>query len=245
MRAWPVRLFTHPNPFAVKPLSFYNYRCSRYARACAFGDHVARNFRLNVEQLIGLANARGVDLVRAAGAATETHGIARQRPRTPLEVKLGIDVKKTVNGHETRVYRRPAWSIAELAQAAVAGGVHGVRWTALRYSVIGDLSSVDELQGALGRQACEIGRRERWPPRVMGLDGQPHFFRERLAELVLLADAHRHYFDAAPALHAAIMDVTPAVWDKTLHAPFRSLKMHYEGWVGAAIAGIRRGLRGD
>jgi hypothetical protein len=200
---------------------------------------------LNVEQLVGLANARGVDLIRAAGAATETGGIARMRPRTRLEIKLGIDVRETVRGRETRVYRRPAWSIAELAQAAAAGGVHGVRWAALRYSVIGDLSSVDELQGALGYQAVLIGRRENWPPRVVGLDGQPHFFRERMAELVLLADAHRHYFDAAPALYAAIMDVTPAVWDRTLHAPFRSLKTHYEGWIAAALAGIRRGMRGD
>jgi hypothetical protein len=200
---------------------------------------------LNVEQLVGLANARGVDLVRAAGAATETGGIARKRDRTRFEVRFGIDVRETACGRETHTYRRPAWSLAELAQAAAAGGVHGVRWLALRYSIVGDMSCADELHGSLAYQACMIGRRESWPPQVVGLDGKPKFFRELLAQLVLDEDAHKHLFVAAPALYAVYMDVGQAIWDQRLDAPFRSLKTHYEGWIAAAIAGIRRGMRGD
>jgi hypothetical protein len=209
------------------------------------GDQIARDVRLNVEQLIGLANARGVDLKRVAGAATEIHGIARKRERTPLEVGLGVDVRKTVNGRETRVHRRPAWGLAELATAAAAGHVHGAPWLAVRYSIAGDASCADDLWSSLFYQATLIGRREGWPARITGLDGQYHFFRERLSELVLTVDMHRHYFDAAPVLYAVCMDVTPVVWDQVLSSPFRSLKTRYQGWIDSALAGIRRGMRGD
>ncbi|MGO9038872.1 MAG: hypothetical protein ACLQKH_12890 [Steroidobacteraceae bacterium] len=183
--------------------------------------------------------------MRAAGAATETHGIARKRERTRLEVNLGIDVQETASGRESRTYRRPAWSMAELAQAAAAGGVHGVAWLAVRYSVAGDASCAEELHGALAYHAQLIGRRESWPPRVMSLDGNPKFFREELAAMALDEDAHRHYFAAAPALYAVYMGVTPAVWEQTLTGPFHSLKAKYSSWISIACAGIQRALRGD
>jgi hypothetical protein len=78
---------------------------------------------MNVEQLVSLANARGVDLKHAAGAAIETKGISRQRQRqrqrqrTGLERELGVDVRETASGRQSRVHPRPAWTLAELAQA--------------------------------------------------------------------------------------------------------------------------------
>jgi hypothetical protein len=200
---------------------------------------------INVEQLIGLAGARGVDLTHAAGAAIETKGIARNRERTDHEIELGVGVRETAFGRQTRTSRRAAWSLAELGQAAVAGGVHGSRWLAVRYSIAGDSSCADELWSCLAYHGSFIARREWWPAKVLGSNGRLKFYREDLAQLVLDADAHRHYFAAAPALYAACMDITPPEWDRTLSGPFRSLKTVYEGWINSALAGIRRGLRGD
>lgn len=201
---------------------------------------------MNAEQLIGRASARGIDLVHAAGAAINELGIARKRALTDIEKKLGIpDVRETAAGHETRTYRRPAFSLAELGQAAVAGGVHGTRWLAIRYSIAGDSSCIDELRSSLTYRGHLISRRESWAPQVVGLDGRRHFFRERLADLVLTEDSHRHYFAAAPALYAICMDVPPTAWAQTLNAPFRSLKTVYEGWLTDALAALRRGMRGD
>ena len=201
---------------------------------------------MNVEQLISRASAHGIDLIHAAGAAIETHGTARKRERTEIEKKLGIpDVRETASGRESRTARGSNWSIAELAQAAAAGGVFGARWLSVRYSIAGDVSCSDELWSSLVYHGSLIARREWWPPRVLGSNGKLKFYREELAQLVLDEDAHKHYFATAPALYSVYMDVTPVEWDKTLDGPFRSLKTLYEGWLTGALAGIRRGLRGD
>ncbi|MGO9717271.1 MAG: hypothetical protein ACLPV2_09890 [Steroidobacteraceae bacterium] len=134
--------------------------------------------------------------------------------------------------------------MAELAQAAAAGGVRGVPWLAVRYSIAGDASCADELHSSLAYQAHLIARRERWPPRVIGLDGHRQFYCEALAELVLDDDAHQHLFMAAPSLHAICMKVPETVWDQTLAGPFRSLKAKYSSWISIACAGIQRALRG-
>ncbi len=199
---------------------------------------------MNAEQLLSLANARGIDLKGAAGAAIETKGIGRKRERTEVERELGIDVQETARGRHSRTYRRPEYSLAELAQAAAAGGVKGARWLAVRFSVAGDFGCIDELHDRLSYEAVQIGRRDWWPMQVMCAHGKLEFYRERLARLVLDEDAHRHYFAAAPALFAVCMDVTQPEWDRNLSDPFRSLKAVYEGWLNRALAGIRRGLRG-
>jgi hypothetical protein len=201
---------------------------------------------LNAAQLISLANARGVDLVRAAGAATETEGIARKRALTEEEKKQGIrDVRETAAGRETRTYRQGAWSFAELGQAAAAGGVRGAPWQAIRYSIMGDRSCEGTLHLSLAIEANFLARRDWWAPQVVGCDGQRKFYREELAMLVLDADLHRQYFAWAPQLYAVYMAVDGAIWNRDLESQFASLNAKYQSWISTAMGGIQRGLRGN
>jgi hypothetical protein len=199
---------------------------------------------LNAAQLVGLAQARGIDLSHVAGVASNVDGIAQERSLTLDEKKLGIrDVRLTVRGRETRSARRPSWSAAELSQAAA--GLGPVPWNAALYSFAGAKDGYWLLWHALASEAHRLARRESWAPRVTKADGSQSFFRESLAELVLVVDANRHLFVAAPTLHAIYMGVNPAVWDQQLDDPFRSLKAAYERWLTIARVEIGRWIRGD
>lgn len=199
---------------------------------------------MDAASLIQLAKARGVDLSYIGGVASNLDGIAARRNLTRAEKKfrnenkLSLEVSDTVKGRESRTYRRPAWSVAELGQAAKDLGI--IPWTAALYSYAGAREGYWLLWNALNAEANKISRRESWVPRVATEDGKMQFFREELAQLVLDEDANKHLFLAAPVLYSAYMGVTPPVWDQHLIGPFRSLRSRYEGWLGAARATIAK-----
>ena len=198
---------------------------------------------MNAAQLIGLASARGIDLKHIAGVASETGGIARQRARTAVEKKFGVDVPETASGRETRGYRPPAWGVGELGMAAQ--GLGAIPWAAALYSFAGDRNGYWLLWHALANEAHRLGRREYWPPRGLHADGERRFYRELLAELVLVADSNRHLFVAAPQLYAIAMGVSVETWDEHLRGPFRSLQGSYDRWLALARGAIGRWIRGE
>jgi hypothetical protein len=193
---------------------------------------------MDAAALVQLAQARGIDLKYVAGVASKTDGVARKRQRTELEIELGMHVRETVTGRQSRTYRQPTWTVAELGQAA--RGLSPVPWAAALYSFAGSRDGYWILWHALANEAHRLARRENWPPRVVYEDGERRFYREELAEFVLTWDAHRHFFVAAPQLYAICLKVTPAVWEQQLRDPFRSLQGSYERWLSIARAAIGR-----
>lgn len=198
---------------------------------------------MNAAELVSLVAPHGVDLKHVAGCATEKHGTARKRKRSPLEVRLGIDVTESVQGHESRTYRQPKWSVAELAQAAQ--GLDQIPWYAARYSFAGDVSCYWTLWSALAFETQRLARREGWQPQVLGADRNPKYYQQELAQLVLDVDAHRHVFATAPTLYATYMRVAPDTWNRVLAPRLEALQARYEAWLGQARATIQAWLRED
>jgi hypothetical protein len=83
------------------------------------------------------------------------------------------------------------------------------------------------------------------PLQVTKENGRRGFYREDLAALVLIADSHKHLFDAAPPLYAIYMGVAEKIWDQQLLDPYRSLRDIYDRWLGAARAVIAGWIRGE
>jgi hypothetical protein len=199
---------------------------------------------MDAASLIQLAKARGVDLSYIGGVASNLDGVAGARRLTRKELKfrnenkLSLDVHETVKGRESRTYRRPSWSGAELGQAAKGLGV--VPWNAALYSYAGAREAYLLLLNALRSEAIRIARREFWVIRVPTEDGRMKFYCEELAQLILDEDANKHLFLAAPVLYSAYMGVTQPTWERHLSGPFKSLRGCYDGWLGAARATIRR-----
>jgi hypothetical protein len=206
-------------------------------------DTTVARLHLNAASLVRFAAARGIDLTHVAGASSNVDGIARERARTDVEIEIGIQVRETAKGRETRTYSHPAWTVAELGQAA--GGLGPLPWAAALYSFAGSRDGYWMLWQALASEATRVARRECWPPRVTMECGEPRFYRDQLAELVLIEDANKQYFTAAPALYSACMAVTPPIWDRQLSDPFRSLRSAYDRWLGIARGAIGRSIRGE
>jgi hypothetical protein len=193
---------------------------------------------MDAASLVKLAAARGIDLSHIAGVASDLQGIAKQRKYSPTVLKsrrerhLNLEVSETGRGRETRTYRQAQWSVADLGMAAK--GLGAIPWAAALYSFAGSRDGYWLLWHALANEAHRIGRREYWPPRVLQEDGRRRFFRENLAELVLIEDANRHLFVAAPTLYAIYMGVAPETWDRHLSGPFKALQGSYEHWLSIA-----------
>ncbi len=196
---------------------------------------------MKADELVALAAAHGIDLVHVAGNASDLKGPARPRRRNPRELRSGIPVHMTVQGAGSHVYRRPAWTSAELAQAA--HGVPRMPWLAACYSFAGDASGYKELHRGLMHQALQISEREEWPWRVRGRDGSQRFYIAELAQLVLDVERERHLFVEWPALHAACMGVDEPVWNAMLAIRYTALQLKYERWLGVARGMIQRWLR--
>jgi hypothetical protein len=202
---------------------------------------------MRAEDLIALAAPRGIDLKHIAGMSTPTRGVSvRQRHRTSVEITDGIDVRITVRGSSTRTLRPPVWSVSELGQAA--RNVPRIPWLAARFAVAGDNSSWWELHTALVSEARKLRRQHEWPAQLTGLDGQPRFYLEDLAQLVLDEERHAPLFAAAPAtakapsLYAVYLRIEEELWSRRVFERFDLLKLRYLGWRDSALAMIQQKL---
>lgn len=215
--------------------------------------------RMDAEDLIALAGARGIDLSRVGGNASDTRGDARRRRRTAVERRLGIEVIESASGNSSRSVRRTYWTIAELGMATK--GIDEVPYLTARFQIAGDNSGLTywRLWFALRYQAGRMAQREGWRPLVpgrtprdpktrkpiLGAIGDPHHYLDDLAQLVLDEDRFRPFFVADPALYAEYMAVEQPTWDKVLEPRFVALRARFERWSAIALAMVRRWLMSD
>jgi len=199
---------------------------------------------LKAAELIALATAHHIDLTNVGGTASRLDGIAAPRRLTAAERKarrqshLGLDVLPTATGDGSRVHRRPAWSVAEVGQAAC--GVPRMPWLATMYSIAGDSSGYPELHRGLMLEALDLAAQQNWPMKITKRGGHRDYYQAQLAALVLDADRHRPYFATAPTLYALCMDVDTDIWERYVCDWYVDLQLEYERWLGIA-RGIVRG----
>lgn len=194
--------------------------------------------------LMTLATPRGIDLNQIGGVASDLKGEARKRTLTLKEKEDGIrEVQETVKARETRTYKQPTFTVAELGQAGA--GLGPIPWAAALYSFAGSQRDYWLLWTALGQNAFRLARRDRWEPRVIDRAGTLRFYWVELAELVLLEDANWQMFRSRPNIYSDWINVTPQIWEKHCDSPYRSLKDIYSGWLGTARRTIGRWIRND
>jgi len=120
---------------------------------------------VNAAELITIAGARGIDLSRIGGNASNTNGAAATRPLTDLERRFGLEVTQTAKGRTTRTAVAAIWSHAELGMSAK--GVPNLPWYAACYSYCGDRTAYWKLWFGLADHARKLAMRNNWRPLVL------------------------------------------------------------------------------
>ncbi len=201
--------------------------------------------------LVSLSSARGADITSIGNALPETRRHPkRAAPRSEREEDArGAGGPR---GKQTRVYRRPEWSHAELGIGAggrreCADGrwrdkVPRLPWLACLMAYAGDAGGATELWTALVSEAVRLGKRGRWPPTVPGADGRPVFYREALASLALdeIRFSSKFSTEAADVVRAAYIGVTVDEWRRHLADRYAPLRARFDAWVDSARAMIQR-----
>lgn len=201
---------------------------------------------MNAEQLIALGTAKGIDFKQVAGNASKLDGAARLRVLTAAERKLreqeylSLNVEDTVKGQQSRVYRRPKYSVAELAMSVCE--LERMPWLAVQYSIARHCDDYGELHRGLMLKAIRMAESQKWPYRMQREDGlgDHGWYLAPLAGLVLDSDAHKHLFLLAPTLYSAYMRVSEETWAAKLAPLYRELARQHESWVSAGIAWAQR-----
>jgi hypothetical protein len=205
-----------------------------------------------IEAFVKLVNARGVDFMHVAGAASRTDGVARKRKLTRAEIKirrelkLSLKIEPSAKGSGTRVSREPSWQI-DLARAL--RGVRRMPELAVYFSLAGWLGEFEELhRGLMHSQLKEMNRDRTWPMVVeysSGRLGEPYDYVPRLATLVLIADAFKQSFLDAEGLHGnwtpySLIGMDEALWERQLNGRYVFLRHEYESWYKEGIRMIQR-----
>jgi hypothetical protein len=166
----------------------------QFARDRVGRTQKVENRRMLAEQLIALAGAHGVDLLAAARmSAPET------RAPNPLRRRAN-----GANGKPTRSSARPAWTLAELGQAAA--GVPAIPFMAACFAFVGDRGDYWRLHAALFREAQILRDRNSWPAEVTYFHSLQRPYLQHLAKLVLDEDASPQVFRTAPQLFAIYLE---------------------------------------
>jgi hypothetical protein len=197
------------------------------------------------ELLLSLAAARGVDLQRAAEMTPKvpaerdvvTQKFAGGRRATVLQERR----RNRVRGPQSRVVRRPQWTIAEIAQAAA--GVPDICFRAACYAFAGDRSNYWHLHGALYREAQELQARQAWPPRVKDYHGFHRIYLPHLAKLVLDFDQSPTPFRIAPELFAYYLRITQRAWENEVADRYYELERVWGSWLETAARIVQAHLR--
>jgi len=203
------------------------------------GKLTGREVALRAEELVSLAAAHGVDLVGAAGRLTagnsHARGMTRQRGTNGHRYQELVEPSALrATGKASHTFHRPAWTVAELGQAAA--GVAEIPFKAACYAFAGDRSVYWQLWSALQHAAHQLRARHSWPAQVRDVEGAAHFYLEALAQLVLDEDANRNLFTSAPALYWIIAGVDESTWKRGVRERFDAVQRRYLGWLGEAMS---------
>lgn len=195
------------------------------------------------EDLVTLASARGVDLLRAAKMASDRKRDASRK--NGKNGKNGVAMllpppASQANGKETRSVLRPTWTIAELGSAAA--GVPKTCFHAVCFSIAGDRSRFWALQQRLYQKAVVLQEERQWPLGVRDVHGIESPYLAHLSTLVLDEDMHYELFRVHPPLYSFYMRVTEKVWDRQLQGRFEELKLIWLGWIDEATRRIQSKL---
>lgn len=214
---------------------------------------------MRADQIVALCGAHGIDFIRVAGAASDLKGPARKRRRSEIEIQAGIgEIRETVKGKESRVWKPAAYTQAELGIAAY--GTSALAWNAVQHSIANDRrpATLECLHRGLMYHAGKFATQDSWEVMLPGRislnaeTGKPRpgevrdwvFYREALCMLVLDEISFKPAFTSAPPLYAIYLGIEPTTWVKTVEPRFRQLQMRYQVWYGAGLRLIQRGING-
>jgi hypothetical protein len=191
------------------------------------------------EDLIAMASAHGVDLLRAAKMASN----AKSKPDVITKHGARVLIPPSSNrarGTETRTMERPTWTIAEIGQAAQ--GVPEVQFRAALFAFAGAREHLWFLHRSLMERARMFARLYKWPPWVRDFHGLKLDYIEHLCKMVLDEDSNPVYFRTTPELYAVYMTVNNTVWVKQLEPCYSELKRAWGDWLGQAARKIQSKL---
>ncbi len=188
------------------------------------------------EDLVALAAAHGVDLVRAAKMA------AKEKPKPEVVGGvLQVPPSNLAQGRETRPIERPRWSMAELGHAAA--GVPRISFLAACFAFAGDRSHFWQLHAALTERATILAIESGWPLEIVDHHGIRMPYLAHLAKLVLDADANPAQFKIPTVcLHAIYLGVHRKTWEKHVEIRFLALQSIWEDWLSEAARVIQSKL---
>jgi len=205
---------------------------------------------VRAEDILMMANAHGVDLMRIAKNMTSDDPEVMQAARDVVKKRFGAGRTAFVlvpppdsmaAGKETRTAKRPEWTTAELAQAAA--GVPELSFRAALFAFAGDHKYYKWLRSELFHEALQLREQLEWPPVIVDLHDIEIPYLNHLAALVLDEDAHPSLFRVAPQLYALYMRVPEKTWDKAVSRRFHALKVIWTNWGAEALRMIQPRLK--
>ncbi len=183
---------------------------------------------MQTAELIALAGAHGIDLRHLASSSLQG-AAAKHRERVLAAVEELPKGRGFLGGRRPRLGADPA-----------ALAFNELPWHAARWSFADDCLSYWPLWWGLVFQTQRIARREDWPAQVRGARGEPQFYRDELAQLVLDAEANQPLFVAAPQLYGLCMAVEDRTWHEQLEPRYQRLRVCYVNWLEIGRSMIQR-----
>lgn len=207
---------------------------------------------MRAEDLISMANAHGVDLMRVAKNMTSDDPAVMAAARDVVRKRFAAGRTALVlvepsgspaRGKETRSAKRPEWTAAELAQASA--GIDELHFRAALYAYAGDRKWYKWLFEQLRDEAFNLRDERQWPT---ALPDRFHpqlevYYLPLLAAMVLDEDAYPSVFKVSPPLYPIYMRVSDKDWSRSVEGPFNVLKNVWVNWATEALRMIQPRLR--
>lgn len=205
---------------------------------------------MQAEDLLSLAAAHGIDLMRVARSTNSTNPEIMRAARDVKMKRFGggrtapVLVEPPVSrarGKETQTSVRPEWTIAEIGQAA--HGLPDQHFRAALFAFAGDRTYYRWLRSELFQQAILLREQYEWPWRVDDIHEEKSEYLAHLAKLVLDQDATPNLFLVCPELYAIYLRIPQKTWDKTVSLRFLALQLVWQDWYTEAARTIQPRLR--
>jgi|HubBroStandDraft_4_1064222.scaffolds.fasta_scaffold00159_25 hypothetical protein len=195
------------------------------------------------EQLIALAAAHGVDLIKAAriGAAKPKRDVRLMKFEGGRRAYVLLQPSgDEARGKATRSSKRPSYTLAELGQAA--RGVPQMQFWAACYAFAGARGYFDRLRIGLTREAVQIQHQNCWPETVTDIHGLARPYIPWLAKLILDEDFCPNEFAVCPQLYAWYLQISERSWDREVASRYFALRFVWLRWLGTAASMIQSRL---